>query len=139
MHPQKSRLAGDGQKRPSNVVRLMPTLSFSLMPHQVEAIRDAAMRQQVSQSQVVRAALDQFFPGNPANSSGEDHPRLPRPQNSAPGTAQLVRELAGLRRELTELRQLLAQPESESGSRTPTEFPRDRPNDGEDGAIPRAR
>lgn len=135
MHPRKSRHAGDRTRRPSNVVRLMPTLSFSLMPHQIEAIRDAAMRQQVSQSQVVRTALDQFFPETFEDASGEDAREQGRAQNAAPSAARLVRELAGLRRELNVLRQLLAHSESGPGTRSLLEFQRERSSDGGDSAI----
>lgn len=103
-----SRPTGDRDKRPANAARIMPSLSFSLMPHHVEAIRDAAIHQQVSQSQVVRAALDRFFPEYLPDVVDEDGLSVQHGHGAAVGMAQLVRQLAGLRRELSELRQFLS-------------------------------
>jgi hypothetical protein len=86
----------------------MPSLSFSLMPHHVDAIRDAAIKQQVSQSQVVREALDRYFPEYLPAAPEEEDVVVHRPPGSTVGLAQLIREIAGLRRELTDLRQTIA-------------------------------
>jgi hypothetical protein len=129
MRPSQQGSTIERTARPSNLVRLMPTLSFSLMPHQIEAIRDAAIRLQVSQSHVVRAALDQFFPGYSSQSTDEDEPPVQRNRVASPGIAQLVRELAGLRRELTELRQHLAHVDSNPGQTRPADLSSDPPTE----------
>jgi hypothetical protein len=94
-------------KRPTNDSRSMPSLSFSLASHHIDAIRDAAIRQQVSQSQVVREALDNYFPQCGEQPSTDDDVPIPRASGTSPALARLVRELATLRRELVELRQIM--------------------------------
>jgi hypothetical protein len=110
--PKSSHQHGEHDKRPTNSVRIMPSLSFSLMPHHVEAIRDAAIREQVSQSQIVRDALDHYFPTY-VPISEEEPPPAPRAPVATVGLAQLIRELAVLRRELADMRQIVAGREHE--------------------------
>ena len=95
-------------KRPTNDSRSMPSLSFSLASYHIDAIREAAIRQQVSQSQIVREALDSYFPHCGAQPSTDDDGPGPRASGTSPALARLIRELATLRRELVELRQIMA-------------------------------
>lgn len=86
----------------------MPSVSFSLFPHHIDAIRELAIRLQVSQSQVVRDALDQFFPECGADATDDLEASVQRSHGSSPAMAGLVRVLAGVHRELVELRQMVA-------------------------------
>lgn len=54
----RSRVA---KKRATNRKRPKPTACFALLPEQVEQLRDIAEDRQVSQSMLVREALDQYF------------------------------------------------------------------------------
>jgi hypothetical protein len=99
------------QKRPSNDARSMPSLSFSLQPCQIDAIREASIRLQVSQSQIVRDALNRYFPRCGTDAMG-DEAAAPRSHSPSTGLARIVRELAGVHRELAELKQLLANREA---------------------------
>lgn len=49
------------KKRATNRKRPKPTACFALLPEQVEQLRDIAQERQVSQSMLVREALDQYF------------------------------------------------------------------------------
>lgn len=49
------------KKRAQNRKRPKPTACFALLPEQVEQLRDLAEERQVSQSMLVREALDQYF------------------------------------------------------------------------------
>lgn len=49
------------KKRATNRKRPKPTACFALLPEQVEQLRDIAEERQVSQSMLVREALDQYF------------------------------------------------------------------------------
>jgi hypothetical protein len=100
----------------------MPSLSFSLLPCHIEAIREASMRLQVSQSQVVRDALDHFFPECSSDGHAVDEAGTHRNHGSSPAMARLVRELAGLRRELGDLRQMVAHLEVTQSASTISEF-----------------
>ena len=108
MIPDRPKPFDKPAKRPTNDARSMPSLSFSLASHHIDAIRDAAIRQQVSQSQVVREALDSYFPQCVSTQTTDDDVPVPRASGTSPAMARLVRELATLRRELVELRQIMA-------------------------------
>jgi hypothetical protein len=105
------------QKRPTNDARSMPSLSFSLHPCQIDAIREASIRMQVSQSQVVREALDHFFPGCGSDALGDEAASTPRSHGPSTALTRIVRELAGVHRELAELRQMLANREAALSNR----------------------
>ena len=109
-------------KRPSNDSRSMPSLSFSLQPCQIDAIREASIRLQVSQSQVVRDALDHYFPGCAPDAHGDEAAATQRSHGPSTALARIVRELAGVHRELTELRQMLANREAALSDQNYTEF-----------------
>lgn len=53
--------SGAAKKRAPNRKRPKPTACFALLPEQVEQLRDLAEERQVSQSMLVREALDQYF------------------------------------------------------------------------------
>jgi hypothetical protein len=85
----------------------MSTSSFSLLPRQIEAIRASAQREGVSQSEIVRRAIDLALieasppPGSPTGPPGPG-------RRGHTVLAPIVKELATIRRELGMLRETLA-------------------------------
>ncbi|MGI8642702.1 MAG: CopG family transcriptional regulator [Thermomicrobiales bacterium] len=76
---------GPAKKRASNRKRPKPTACFALLPEQVEQLRDLAEGRQVSQSMLVREALDQYF-RQIIQEAVEQHSQTeaPRPAGQAP-------------------------------------------------------
>ena len=109
-----NRWNGDGhteghtQSRPKNRDRGMPSATFSLRPHQLDAIREAACHRQTSHSEVVRQALDLALKGQPMSPSESNGAKLPdqvqKPAHVGSPMPPWTKELAAIRRELMDLR-----------------------------------
>jgi len=98
---------GDGQASDAHV---MQTLSFSLAPAHVGLLRAAAARSGVSQSRIVRDALDHYFPERVSADGSGDAVVSKLPQGtSVPALTGLVRELAAFRREIAGIRNTVDQ------------------------------
>lgn len=102
-------MVGKDEPRPGNAERIMPSATFSLRRHHIEAIREVA-RRRVSQSEVVRQILDLAYPqgvSSPVGGEAELAVCKPDPYVS-PAMAPVIKELAATRRELASLRVLVA-------------------------------
>lgn len=82
----------------------MPSLTFSLLPEHADLIRAASLREQVSQSRVVRRALDLYFPECGCEPEREDGHAGTSRIGAIPAMSRLIRELASLRRDVAEMR-----------------------------------
>jgi hypothetical protein len=68
--------------KPSNEQRRLPSASFALRSDQLAELRAAARRRQVSQSQIVREALDLVFAHEPVPLDLEKAAPPPRPESN---------------------------------------------------------
>jgi hypothetical protein len=113
-HWNGKRWSGEGhteghtQSRPKNRDRSMPSATFSLRPHHLDAIREAACHRQTSHSEVVRQALDVALKGQPMSPSEPGvanlQDQVQKPAHVGLPMPPLAKELAAIRRELMELR-----------------------------------
>jgi hypothetical protein len=98
-------------KRPA---RGMATANFSLLPRHIEAIREAAQREGVSQSEIVRRAVELALN---ASSPRPGAPNGPPGRRGQTVLAPVVKELATIRRELGLLRDAITRLEEPGASK----------------------
>ena len=106
----RNSLADITRANPKNHDRGMPSATFSLRPHHIDAIREAAINMQLSQSEIVRKALDlalqEYALQTPAPNGA-----APKQRDRLQGSTALVpltKELAAIRRELNDLKHVVA-------------------------------
>ncbi len=105
----------DRLREPEYNARRLICTSFSLHPWQLAIIREEAFHQRVSQSEVVRQALDTVFRNLDAAADNGEVQSTPRVGRSyfTTTTRPIIKELARMRAEMALLRGTFAHPDQD--------------------------